>query len=127
MDLTTRQYRSLLRSACKKAETDGVRLDEVLSVAAESPMEAALLGGGLADITSTSNAGQSVSTNAGASGTISGADISSACELLLTITEGCLADDPSLTGPDLCACVMGKLPKRGVRRVGASYFSMRDV
>ena len=127
MDLTARQYRSLLRSACKKAQTDGTDLADVLSAAAESPMEAALLGGGLVDVVSATNAGQSVTSNVGTAGTVSSADISSACELLLTLTESCLEEDPSLAGTDLCLCVMGRIGKRGVRRVGNRYTGMHWI
>ena len=123
VELTARGYRGLLRRACSYAAENGLTLVEVLNGIGEEVYDAAMTGEGLFDIQSTSNAGQSV-TAATTEGAPGKSDIGDASELLLSLAEGCLAENPALTGLELCACVMGKLPARGVRSFRESHITM---
>ena len=123
MPLSPRSYRALLRAACAFATEQNLTLVEALNAIIAETYEPVMKGEGMFDIQSASNAGQSttVATDTGAPGK---SQVGDAVELLLTLAEQCLADNPNLSGPDLCACVMGKLPMRGVRSFRSSYHAM---
>jgi hypothetical protein len=125
VDLSPRGYRTFLRACCRKAAADEVPLTDILGGIVDGSYGAAVTGEGIYDISSTSNAGQSVTQNTGTSAP-GKSDVGDAAELLLEIAERLIAEEPLLEDDSaaLCAAMRAELPLRDVRRKRSSFVEM---